>query len=351
MKKTVATFKVEYLQILNEKGEVDKRLMPTLSNDDLKKMYRFMVLSRVFNDKILKLQRQGRLGTLASIRGQEAAQVGSAFALQSQDMVFPSFREHAVFITRGISMSGMILAFAGDERGQKIPEGSNNFMYSVPVGTHLLHAVGYAWGMKIRKKNAVAIVYFGDGATSEGDFHEALNFAGVFQAPVIFLNQNNQWAISLPRSRQSHAETLAQKAIAYGFEGIKVDGNDVFAMYKATKDALDKARKGGGPTYIEAYTYRMDDHTTADSAIRYRDQKEVDVWAKKDPIDRLQRFITKKRIWSKKDEDKLLAECSDLVEKAVAEAEKISPPNPKDMFTYMYAEPTSILQDEMKDLE
>lgn len=224
-------------------------------------------------------------------------------------------------------------------------------MMSVPVGTHLLHAVGYAWGMKLKKKNACAIVYFGDGATSEGDFHEALNFAGVFQVPVVFLNQNNQWAISVPRSAQTHSQTLAQKAIAYGFSGIQVDGNDVFAVYKATKDALDKARKGGGPTYIEAYTYRMDDHTTADSSVRYRDAKEIAAWAKKDPIDRLRKYMEKKKIWSKKDEEKLHEACSTEVEKAVADAEKVPSPDPKDMFRYMYAEPTHVLQKEMEELQ
>lgn len=350
MKKTIASFKVEYLQVMNEKGETDKKLMPKLSNDDIKKMYRCMVLSRLFNDKILKLQRQGRLGTLASLRGQEAAQIGSAYALQSEDMMFPSFREHGVFLTRGLPMSGLLTAMAGDERGQKIPDGSPNFMMSVPVGTHLLHAVGFAWGMKMKKRKTATIVYFGDGATSEGDFHEALNFAGTFQAPVVFLNQNNQWAISVPRTRQSHSETLAQKAIAYGFSGIQVDGNDVFAVYRATKDALDKARKGGGPTFIEAYTYRLDDHTTADAAIRYRDAKDVDAWTKKDPVGRLRRYMEKRRIWSKKDEEKMVAACTQDVEKAVAEAEGIPPPDPMEMFAYMYAEPTWVLKDEMGEL-
>lgn len=335
---------------MNEKGDVDKKLMPKLSNDDVKKMYRFMVLSRFFNDKILKLQRQGRLGTLASLRGQEAGQIGSAYALQPDDMMFPSFREHGVFLTRGLPMSGMLMAMAGDERGQKLPEGSPNFMMSVPVGTQLLHAVGFAWGMKMKKKKTATIVYFGDGATSEGDFHEAMNFAGTFQAPVVFLNQNNQWAISVPRTRQSRSETLAQKAISYGFKGIQVDGNDVFAVYRATKEALENARSGKGPTFIEAYTYRMDDHTTADAAIRYRDQKEVDAWAKKDPIERLRKYMEKKKIWSKKDEEKLIVTCTADIEKAVAEAEGVPPPDPMEMFTSMYAESTWVLKDEMAEL-
>ncbi|MBI4441303.1 pyruvate dehydrogenase (acetyl-transferring) E1 component subunit alpha [Candidatus Woesearchaeota archaeon] len=350
MKKTLVTFKVDYLQILNEKGDVDSKLMPKLANEDIRKMYRMMVLSRLFNDKMLKLQRQGRLGTLASLKGQEAAQIGSAYALQPMDMMFPSFREHGVYLARGLSMSGLLVGMAGDERGQRVPDGSQNFMMSVPVGTHPLHATGYAWGMKMRKKNVATITYFGDGATSEGDFHEAMNFAGTFQAPVVFFNQNNQWAISVPRSRQTHAQTTAQKAIAYGFDGIQVDGNDVFAVYKATKDALDKARKGGGPTFIEAYTYRMDDHTTADASARYRDQKEVDAWAKKDPIDRLRKYMEKKKLWSKKDEEKLLADCTMQIEAAVAEAEKIPPPDPMEMFTSMYAEPTPLLKDEMDEL-
>jgi len=208
---------------------------------------------------------------------------------------------------------------------------------SIPVGTQPLHAVGMAWGFKLRgEKNKAVVTFFGDGGTSEGDFHEAMNFAGVFQVPCVFVNQNNQWAISVPRSRQSHSQTLAQKAIAYGMEGIQVDGNDVFAVYAATKYALEKAKGGKGPTLIEMFTYRMGDHTTADDSTKYRSASEVEEWKKKDPIDRLRKFMQSKGWWSQPWEDQTVAKANELVEKAVQAYESRPKPNPLDMFDYMY---------------
>ena len=216
------------------------------------------------------MQREGRIGTYASIWGQEAAQVGSALALTDGDWIFPSFRESGVLVARGYPLWMLYRYWTGDERGMSAPEGLNVFPMSVPVGTQIPHATGAAWAMKLKGHKNVAAVYFGDGGSSKGDFHEGLNFAGVFKVPCVFLCQNNQWAISVPRSSQTAAKTIAQKGFAYGMEGLQVDGNDVVAVYKATKEAAEKARSGGGPTLIECFTYRLDDHTTADDSSRYR---------------------------------------------------------------------------------
>jgi pyruvate dehydrogenase E1 component alpha subunit len=215
-----------------------------------------MILSRVFDEKALNLQRQGRLGVYASMRGQEASIIGSAYALKKEDWIFPCFRENGALILRGYPMHQLFMYWGGDERGMQVPGNVNSFPVSIAVGTQTLHAVGAAYANQYLNKKVVNIVYFGDGGTSEGDFHEAMNFAGVFQVPAIFICENNQYAISVPRQKQTHSETIAQKAVAYGIEGIQVDGMDVFAVYKAAKDAVDKARNGKGPTLIECCTYR-----------------------------------------------------------------------------------------------
>src|SRR3989344_3233365 len=335
--KTLKEFKVDYLQVLDKDGNCDEKLKPKLSSKQIRDLYKFMVLSRIFDDRALKLQRQGRIGTYPSILGQEAAQVGSAYALDKNVWIFPSFREHASMIIRGVPMDKMYLYYAGDERGNIISKNTNCFTTSVPVSTHLLHAVGFAWSKKLQKKTVPVVAYFGDGATSEGDFHEALNFAGVFKLPVIFICQNNQYAISVPRSRQSSSETLAQKAIAYGFSGIQVDGNDVFAVYKATLDAVNAARAGGGPAFIECFTYRVGDHTTADDASRYRSAKEVEAWRKKDPIERLRKYLEHKKLWNKKYEEKLQASIQKKVSAAVEAAESIAPQSVDSIFNHTYS--------------
>src|SRR5204863_369792 len=281
-KKTVQSFSVEWLQILDENGNCDEALRPSLSNDEIKKLYEWMLLARIFDEKAFKLQREGRLGTYASILGQEAAQVGSALALRPDDWMFPAFREPGASIVRGLPMRMVLQYWAGDERGSLIPEELNDFPITIPVGTQIPIAVGAAWAAKLKGDKIAVMAYMGDGATSKGDFHEGLNFAGVFAVPVVFVCQNNQWAISVPLKRQTAAKTLAQKAIAYGFSGIQVDGNDPFAVYKATHEALDQARDGQGPTLIECVTYRLGDHTTADDASRYRSRDEVEQWRKKD---------------------------------------------------------------------
>jgi len=350
-RKILGRFSIEYLQILKENGNCDKTLMSPLAKKQIKEMYEYMILTRVFDDKALKLQRQGRLGTYAPTRGQEASQIGSAFAIQDEDMVFPAFRENGVFLVRRMPMELLFQFWGGDERGMNIPKNVNMFPIAITVGAQLLHAVGYSIAMKYKKKKAAAITYFGDGATSEGDFHEALNFAGVFNAPCVFICQNNQYAISVPVEEQTASETLAQKAIAYGFSGIKVDGNDVFAVYKATFEALKKARAGNGPTLIECYTYRIGDHTTSDDAKKYRKESEVKEWEKKDPILRLKKYMKRTGMFSEKYENEIKKMAEDLVEKAVAKAESIPKLKPEEIFDYTYAELTEELKEQREEIK
>jgi len=348
--KTAASFEVKRLDILNEKGEADESLLPDLSDDDLKEVYRLLVLGRTFDHRALNLQREGRIGTYASIRGQEASQMGSAFAAEKEDWIFPSFRETGVYIAKGYPLDLIIRYWGGDERGLKGQDNVNLFPVCVPVGTHIPHASGAAWAAKYKGDKAAVLVYFGDGATSEGDFHEGMNFAGAFKLPVIFVCQNNQWAISVPREKQTAAQTLAQKAVAYGFEGIQVDGNDFFAVYKATRDAIAKARKGGGPTFIECFTYRMSDHTTADDASRYRSKEEVAAWEGRDPILRLERYMEKKGLWSEEYRKETEEKATAVVDEAVKKAESAEPADPSDMVTYTYESLTPRQEKQLKDL-
>ena len=349
VRETVANFSVDYLQILNEKGTLDKKLMPNLTKSQILWMYENMILTRAVDEKMLSMQRQGRIGTFAPVKGQEACQIGIIAALDKKDMIFPAFRETAAHIAFGLPPENLFIYYAGDERGSKTDK--NFFPIAIPVATQLLHAVGYAWGAKIKKENIVVVVFFGDGATSEGDFHEAMNFAGTFKLPVLFVCQNNQYAISVPRKLQSASETLAQKAIAYGFEGIQVDGNDIFSVYKAANDAILNIKKGKGPYFIECITYRLGDHTTADDASKYRSQKELQEWMKKDPILRLKDYIIKNKYLSRLDEEKLHDKVKLKVEDVVKKAESIEAPNVEDIFKYTFNEMPWNLKEELDDLK
>jgi pyruvate dehydrogenase E1 component alpha subunit len=340
---------VKRLDILNKDGQADESLLPSLSEDQIKRLYELMVQARTFDHRALNLQREGRIGTYASILGQEASQIGTVFATEKNDWLFPSFRENGVILARGQEMYRILQYWGGDERGLIAPDDSHIFTVSIPVGTHILHAVGAAMAMKYRGERAAALVYFGDGGTSEGDFHEGMNFAGVFKAPVVFICQNNQWAISVPREKQTAARTIAQKAFAYGFEGIQVDGNDIFAVYKAAKEALDKAKNGGGPTLIECHTYRMSDHTTADDASRYRTKQEVEAWKEKDPILRLKLFMERKGLWTEEYEKAVQAEAANMVDEAEKKAEAVEHASPSDMLTYTFETLTPRQKKQMRD--
>ncbi len=339
-KKIDIQYHVDYLSILDETGKVDKDLEPEISEELLLKMHKTMVLGRRFDERMLNLQRQGRIGTFPPITGQEAAQVGAIAHLRKSDWFAPSFREMAAELWRGRKPETFLLYYAGYNEGVQIAEDENNLPVSVPVGSQTLHAVGLAWGMKYRKKDDLAITYFGDGATSEGDFHEAMNFAGVFELPVVFVCQNNHWAISVPLIKQTRSKTIAQKALAYGFPGIQVDGNDILAVYVAAGEAVRRARAGEGPTLIECVTYRMMMHTTADDPKRYRADEEVEGWKARDPIVRFEKYLVDKGLidkdYVKSVEDEVKEEVQQAVDKAEARMKELG--DPLDMFDHVYAE-------------
>jgi pyruvate dehydrogenase E1 component alpha subunit len=341
--------KGKMLRILHPEGRCEEKLKPDLTDDTVKTLYREMVFIRQTDKRALALQRQGRFGTYAPCQGQEAAQVGSAYALGENDWIFPSFREMGACYMRGVPLKDIFTYWMGDERGQQVPEDVHVFPVSIPVGSHPLHAVGVAWAAQLQGEGVCTVAYFGDGGTSEGDFHEAMNFAGVLQAPAIFFCQNNQYAISVPRKIQTAAKTLAQKAIAYGFPGIQVDGNDLFAVYTATREARDRAVSGKGPTMIEAVTYRFGPHTTADDPTKYRSDEELEKWKPLDPLVRLQKYLGGKGLWNEEWEAEIKEEAEKTINQAVKEAEAIPEPKPEEFFTYAFAEMTPILKEQMDD--
>lgn len=349
-RKVIETCSVEYISVLDETGEVDASLMPALSRDDIRRMYELMLLTRTFDHYALSLQREGRLGTYASVFGQEASQIGSAVAVYTSDWIFPSFREMGVYLAMGYPMHLLLQYWASDERGMHCPDHLKIFPLCVPVGTQIPHAVGAAMAVKYRKEGSAVVCYFGDGGTSKGDFHEGLNMAGVFKLPAVFICQNNHWAISVPRERQSASATLAQKACAYGIEGLQVDGNDVFAVYIAADEAVRRARNGGGPTFIECVTYRMSDHTTADDASRYRNAEDVAAWKAKDPVLRLRRYMEREKIWDEEYERSTTAVAEGVVKEAVKLAEASTPPQPEDMFNYTCESPSARQLRQMRSL-
>ncbi len=331
---------IDFLSILDEKGKVDKKLEPKISNSLLLDLYKKMLLARRFDERLLSLQRQGRLGTFPPVSGQEAAHMGAAAVLRPSDWFVPAFRETAAEIWRGRTLECVFLYNAGYSEGARIGEDQNDLPVSIPVGSQVLHAVGLAWACQYRQTDNVAMAFFGDGGTSQGDFHEGLNFAGVFRLPVVFVCQNNQWAISIPRSKQTRSRTLAQKAIAYGIDGIQVDGNDILAVYAAAEEAVHRARSGEGPTLIECITYRMTVHTTADDPKRYRTDEEVESWRKRDPLTRFQKYLTGKKLLIKKKIEAFESEVAEEIQAAVDSAEEKMKEmgNPVDMFDHIYAE-------------
>lgn len=344
--------KVDYLSILDHNGELDTDLEPDIPEEILLKLYRAMVLGRKFDERLLNLQRQGRIGTFAPTSGQEAAHLGMAAVLESSDWFVPAFREVAAEIWRGRSLESYITYFNGFGEGAAVAQDSRNLPDSVPVGSQILHAVGLAWAAKYRKTDRVTVVFFGDGATSQGDFHEGLNFAGVFQVPAIFICQNNHWAISIPRSKQTRSKTIAQKALAYGIPGIQVDGNDILATYAAAKEAVDRARSGGGPTLIECVTYRLTMHTTADDPRRYRTDEEVTQWTRRDPIARFQKYLEVKGLLSEKKindiESAVLEEIQAAVDRAEEEMKTMG--DPMFIFEHAYAEMPPFLKQQREEL-
>ena len=333
----------EPYRVLDPDGTVvDGADVPDLDDDELVSMYREMRLARRFDQQAVTLQRGGRMGTYPPLEGGEAAQVGSAHALADDDVVVPSFREHAVAMVRGKPLDRTLRYWMGDARGTVPPEGSADFVPNVPVGTVVPHAVGAAWASTYKGEDRAVITYFGEGATSEGDFHEGANFAGVFDLPVVFFCNNNQWAISVPSDRQTASETIAVKARAYGFDGARVDGMDPLATYAVTRAAIERANSADSdeprPTLIEAVQYRFGAHTTADDPSKYRDEEEVTRWRELDPIPRMAAFLRERGLLDDETDEAIEADVDARIDEAVDEAEAMAAPAPDDLFEYVYAE-------------
>lgn len=335
------------LTILDEDDQLDDALLPDLGAEQLRSMHRTMVTSRQFDERRLKLQKQGRIGTFAPAIGQEGAQIGAICTLRSDDWFVPSYRDVTMALWRGAPMSGLLLYDAGYNEGAE-PAGDHDLPIAVPVSSQIQHAAGLGYAAKLRQTGEVVLVVFGDGATSEGDFHEAVNFAAVHALPVIFLCQNNQYAISTPLASQTASRTIVQKAVAYGIPGIQVDGNDVFASYAGTLEAVERARAGDGPTLIEAVTYRMSVHTTADDPSTYRDEEEEAAWRGKDPILRFQRHLIDRGVLTDDDVAGLEREVGEEITRAWEETrrqmEEIG--DPIEMFDHVYATRPDFLEEQ-----
>lgn len=317
---TVARFEITYNQIINEQGEQCNPL-PDFAQDKtvLLELYRTMVLARTFDKKAIALQRTGKMGTYAPINGQEAISTAIGHAMRPEDVFVPYYRDYAAQFQRGVKMSEILSYWGGDERGSRFECNSEDLPICVPIASQCLHAAGIAFAIKFRNQPRVAVTCIGDGGTSEGDFYEAMNVAGAWNLPMVFVVNNNQWAISVPLSQQTASQTIAQKAIAAGFEGVQVDGNDVVALRKVIGEAIEKARRGNGPTLVEALTYRLCDHTTADDATRYQPEPEVEEAKLKEPVGRFKHYLQQQKFWDDNQETKLIEACAVQVQQQVDE--------------------------------
>ena len=320
MTSVVARFEIPFVQILNENGEVCGTL-PSFAKDKsiLLDLYQTMVRTRTFDKKAIALQRTGKMGTYAPINGQEAISTAIGHAMQKDDVFVPYYRDYAAQFQRGVKMSEILAYWGGDERGSQFACDSEDLPICVPIASQCLHAAGIAFSFNYRNQNRVAVVCIGDGGTSEGDFYEAMNVAGIWKLPMVFVINNNQWAISVNLKNQTATQTLAQKAIAAGFNGIQIDGNDMLSARQVIGEAIEKARRGEGPTLIEALTYRLSDHTTADDATRYQPKAEVEKAILQEPIKRYRHFLEQQNLWNQSQEDSLLKACAEDVQKAVDE--------------------------------
>ena len=343
---TVAAFEIKYRQFLDPEGKLVDGQAPPLASDfeQLTRLYELMTLTRVFDAKAITLQRTGKLGTYASSLGHEAIHVGMGSAMAEEDIFAPMYREYGAMFYRGVKPAEILAYWGGDERGSDFSGPAHDFPICVPIATQCLHAAGAAFAAKLRGEERVAVTIVGDGGSSKGDFLEALNAAGAFKLPAVFVIANNQWAISVPRSKQSGAKTLAQKGIAAGLPSVQVDGNDLIAVRWAMEMALKRARSGQGASVIEMMTYRLSDHTTADDARRYRPADEVEAAQAKEPLIRLRRYLTDQGAWDDEKEEALIARCKEQIEAAVQTYLDSEPQPVTSMFDSMFAD----LPDELK---
>lgn len=347
----VLSGEIEHLSILDEHGHIDAELDPHLAPHELQRLYRALRLSRKFDDRMIKLSRQGRIGNYPPYYGQEAAALGPAWVIDRSDWIAPSFRELPALIDHGWPMHRLILGWwGGHEIGAQPAEGVNALPLCGPVAGQCLHAAGIAWGCKLDGRGRVVVCFIGDGGTSEGDFHEAMNIAGVFKLPLVMVVQNNQWAISMPRSRQTASQTIAQKALAYGMEGMQADGNDILAMIVASREAVQRAREGGGPTLIEALTYRLGPHSTSDDPKKYRDPAEVEPWENREPLLRFQKYLETRGVLVDGAQALIEAEIEEEIaaEVRIAEAYRTDETSP---FHHCFADMPDYLRAQLREFE
>lgn len=342
---------VERLEILDYKGRFDEKDIKAVSDETLLKLLELMIKMRMFDQKALNLQRQGRISTYGSLKGQEACQAGLSLNLKQGDFLVPSFREHGVMMSMGIPLHNILALWKGDERANINPEGVNCLPPSIPVGSQLLHATGLGMAFKMKDKDDIAVGFGGDGSSSQGDFHEAMNYASVFGAQTLFFIQNNGYAISLPFKKQTNARSIAQKALAYEMKAIQVDGNDVLAVYKASREAIDYIRKEKKPYLLECVTYRLENHTTSDDHTKYRSKEEIEFWSKQDPIERFKKFLISQGKFSDEKERELLARIQKWIEDEVEKLESMPKPKPTDIVDYVYSDLPWYLKEERELLE
>ena len=347
------------LSLIDREGKVARSRDPGLDKDELLELFRTMIRTRVMEERALVLQRQGRIGFYVPCTGQEASHIGTAKAMLDSDWIFPAYRQAGILLLRGAPMQQIVDEWYGNEgdicKGRQMPVHysfrSIHFVsISSPIATQLSHAVGAGMAAKYRGDDTVMMTYFGDGGTSENDFHCALNFAGVYKSPCVFVCENNQWAISTPLEYQTASETMAVKGEAYGVPNVRVDGNDILAVYQVAKEAVERARAGNGPTLIESVTYRMGPHSSSDDPSRYRDQKEVESWQQQDPIERFRKYLKSRRILTQKLEDEMAATAKEEVNAAVKAAEAKSPPSTAGMFDDVFRDITPQLIEQRDEL-
>lgn len=344
-------------EIIDANGDlVEGRQPPDISDDVMVEMYEDMVFSRHFDTRTISLQRQGRMGTYPPVAGHEAAQIGSGYAVDDDDWIFPSYRESAIPFVRNVSPEAILRYWKGNEEGNAALAAANIFPINIVIASQIPHAVGMAMAFEYRNDGDRAVLcHFGDGATSEGDFHEGLNFAGVFDAPSVFFCNNNQYAISVPRKHQTGSRTIAQKAVSYGFDGVRVDGMDPLAVYEVTREAITRAKHPDEgtprPTLIESVQYRFGAHTTADDPSVYRDEAEVDHWKQRDPIKRYEAFLRKTGRLDDETIDAIQSRAEECMSDAVDAVESMDDINPAEMFEFVYAEQTPGLERQSEQLQ
>jgi 2-oxoisovalerate dehydrogenase E1 component alpha subunit len=349
----------EVLTILEKDGKVAKGKDPNLSAERLRKLYATMVQTRIMDERALVLQRQGRIGFYLQALGQEASHIGSAAAMADSDWFFPAYRQPGIPLLRGAPLEQIVCEWYGHEgdpsKGRQMPVHYSlrciNFVsISSPIGTQLTHAAGAGMAARIRGDDTVIMTYHGDGGTSSNDFHAGLNFAAVYKAPVVFICENNQWAISVPANRQTGSETMAQKAVAYGMPGVRVDGNDILAVYRVCQEAVDRARNGEGPTLIETVTYRMGSHSSSDDASRYRDQEEYERWEQRDPIKRFRSYLEHKKLWTADWQTEIEETFKQALNATIKQAEAASKPAIESMFEDVFMNQPKQLADQLDEL-